>query len=296
MRRAGAPTWVRAGEVKRTARLVGLHLLQQYLDHLTGTRAYDWYEARMSTVDEQRQLTPLVGEENLDHYEQLTTELVRRKMEPLRGASLDEYLSTKDLVALVSAKPFVCWYSEERQRLQRDAHLLAIQAKQWERIAEVALKRAQAAFVAAENYTSNGKLPDWQQEAQQRRARHYATNKLYSDAEKARRTARAYSMKATPRRSAADRLGGIKARDLVLLGTALEPFIRREFTYVLSSIDSVAMLFMAWVDAESISCANPKCSQRFLRTSARRRRPQEYCSPACKMVAYRVREGTAQVA
>jgi hypothetical protein len=289
MRHAGVPMWVRADEVKRTAKLTGLDRLQQYLDHLTATRAYGWYESRTPTADELRQPAANADEENLGHYEQPTTELVYRKVEPLRGSSIDEYLSTKNLVTLVRAMPFVRWYSEERQRLQHDVHLLAIQAKQWKRIAEAAQKRAQAAYKAAESYTSDEELSDWQK-AQLRRARHNANAALYSHAAVARRNAIAYSIKAARTRSDADRLGKVKSRDLILLGAALESFICREFTHVLASIDSVAMLFVAWIDAESISCANPKCSQHFLHTSARRRRPQEYCSPACKMVAYRARE------
>lgn len=288
------PTWVRAGEIKRTARLIGLDRLQQYLDDLTGTRAYGWFEARVLTADEQSQLAALVGEENLDHG-QFPTGLAYRKVEPPRDYNIDEHLSTKDLVALISAKPIVRWYNEERQRLRRDAHLLADQAKQREGIAEAALKRAQAAFVAAENYTSNEQVPDWQR-GQQRLARHFATNEIFARADAARRAAKWASRKAAEAQVAADRLGEVKSRDLVLLGAALESFICREFTYVLASIDSVAMLFMAWVDAESISCANPKCSQQFLQTNARRRRPQQYCSPACKTVAYRTREGSAQLA
>jgi hypothetical protein len=285
---------VRADEVKRTAKLVDLHLLQQYLDHLTATRAYGWYETRMPTADELSQPAASAGEENPDHYK-LTTEVVYRKVEPLRGSGIDNYLSTKNLVELVSAKPFVRWYSEERQRLLRDVHLLAIQAKQWERIAEAAQQRAQAAFVATENYTAVDLHETWQR-AQLRWAQHRANEVLYSRAAAARRNAKAYSIKAVRARSAADRLGAVKSRDLTLLGAALESFICREFTHVLASVDSVAMLFMAWVDAESISCANPKCSQRFLQTNARRRRPQQYCSPACKTVAYRTREGSAKVA
>ncbi len=294
MRRAGAPAWVRVDEIKRTAELVDLHLLQQYLDHLTATRAYGWYETRMPAADELSQPAASAGEKNPDHYEP-TTEVVYRKVEPLRGSSIDDYLSTKNLVELVNAKPFVCWYSEERQRLLRDVHLLAIEAKRWERIADAAQQRAQAAYVAAENYRPSGDLDDWQ-EAQQRWARHHANQVLFARAAAARRNAKAYSIKAAKTRSAADRLGRVKTRDLTLLGAALESFICREFTHVLASVDSVAMLFMAWVDAESISCANPKCSQRFLQTNARRRRPQQYCSPACKTVAYRTREASVKVA
>jgi hypothetical protein len=95
MRRAGAPAWVRADEVKRTAELVDLHLLQQYLDHLTATRAYGWYETRMPTADELSQPAASAGEESPDHYEP-TTEVVYRKVEPLRGSSIDDYLSTKN--------------------------------------------------------------------------------------------------------------------------------------------------------------------------------------------------------
>lgn len=79
------------------------------------------------------------------------------------------------------AKPFVEWYRRERLRLDGDALLLANQAKLREVIAEAALERAQAAFVAAENYTSNGQVPDWQ-EAQIRFARHNASAALFSRA------------------------------------------------------------------------------------------------------------------
>ena len=96
MRHAGAPTWVGADEVKSAARRVGLDRLQQYLDHLTGTRAYDWFEARTLTGAERSRLAWLVGEENLYRYEQITTELTHRKAVPLRGDKLDEYLSTAD--------------------------------------------------------------------------------------------------------------------------------------------------------------------------------------------------------
>jgi hypothetical protein len=263
--------------------------------HVSGTRAYSWFEARVLTAAERDQLAAFVGEENLD-LRPLPTGLAQMKVEPPRGYSIDEHLSSKDLDALVSAKPFVRWYNEERRRLQCDAHLLADQARLREGIAEIALKRAQDAYIAAENYTSNGQVPDWQQEARERLARHFANNELFSRAAASRRAARWASHKAAKTRSAADRLGEVKPRDLVLLGAALESFICREFTCVLASIDSVAMLFMAWVDVESISCANPKCSQRFLQTNARRRRPQQYCSPACKTVAYRSREGSARVA
>jgi hypothetical protein len=91
------PTWVRAGEIKRTARLIGLDRLQQYLDDLTGTRAYSWFEARVLTADEQSQLAALVGEENPDRG-QFPTGLAYRKMEPPRDYNIDEHLSTKDLV------------------------------------------------------------------------------------------------------------------------------------------------------------------------------------------------------
>jgi hypothetical protein len=292
------PTWVRAGEVKRTARLIGLDRLQQYIDHLTGMRAYSWFETRMLTAAEWDQLAAIVGEENLD-LRRLPTELAQMKVEPPRGYSIDEHLSSKDLVALVSAKPFVRWYNEERRRLQRDAQLLADQARLREGIAEIALKRAQDAYIAAEKYTSNKRVPDrWgmQEEARERLARHFATEQLFSRAAASRRAARWASYKAAQARSAADRLGEVKSRDLVLLGAALESFICREFTCVLASIDSVAMLFTAWVDAKSISCANPKCSQEFLQTNVRRRRSQQYCSPACKTAAYRTREGSAQLA
>ena len=217
-------------------------------------------------------------------------------MEPSRGYSIDEHLSTKDLVALVNAKPFVRWYNEERQRLQRDVQLLAGQARLRKGIAEIALKRAQAAFVDAENYTSPRHVPDWQK-AQERRARHFAaTEPFFTRAAAARRAANWASYKEAKARAATARLGEVKSRDLVLLGTALESFICQEFTRVLASIDSVAMLFMAWVDAKSISCANPKCSQEFLQTNVRRRRSQQYCSHACKTAAYRTREGSAQLA
>jgi hypothetical protein len=105
MRHVEVPTWVRAGQIKRTARLIGLDRLQQYLDDLTGTRAYGWFEAQVLTVDEQRQLAALVGEENPDHG-RFPTGLAYRKVEPPRGYPIDEHLSTKDLVALISAKPF----------------------------------------------------------------------------------------------------------------------------------------------------------------------------------------------
>ena len=65
MRHVEVPTWVRVGEVKRTARLIGLDRLQQYLDDLTGTRAYGWFEARALTAAEQHQLGDLVGWEHL---------------------------------------------------------------------------------------------------------------------------------------------------------------------------------------------------------------------------------------
>jgi len=139
MSHAEVPTWVGADEVKRTARLIGLDRLQQYIDHLTGMRAYSWFETRMLTAAERNQLAAVVGEENLDLI-RLPTELAQMKVEPPRGYSIDEHLSFKDLVALVSAKPFVRWYNEERRRLQRDAQLLADQARLREGIAEIALK------------------------------------------------------------------------------------------------------------------------------------------------------------
>ena len=66
MRHVEVPTWVRVSKVKRTARLIGLDRLQQYLDDLTGTRAYGWFEARKLTTAERHQLDTLVGWENLD--------------------------------------------------------------------------------------------------------------------------------------------------------------------------------------------------------------------------------------
>jgi hypothetical protein len=90
------PTWVRADEVKRTARLIGLDRLQQYLDHLTGTRAYSWFETRVLTAAERNHLGTLVSWENLD----LATPppgLAQMKVEPPRGYSVDEHLSSKDL-------------------------------------------------------------------------------------------------------------------------------------------------------------------------------------------------------
>jgi hypothetical protein len=142
MSRAGVPKSARTDEVKRAARRIGLDCLQQYLDHLTGTRVYSWFEARKLTEDNRRQLTELLGQEDLDRYEQSAIELVCRKSEPLRGAIVEEHLSAKDLTALVDANPFVRWYREERLRLQRDARLLAIHAKQQESIAQAALVRA----------------------------------------------------------------------------------------------------------------------------------------------------------
>jgi hypothetical protein len=295
VRHGRALRWVRADDVERAARLVGLSCLQRYLDDLTGTRTYRRFEAVTPTADARSRLAALVGEENLDQYEQFLFELAYAKVEPRRGYRIDECLSTKDLVALVRAKPFVEWYRQEWIRLAGDALLLANQAKLQQFIAEAALQRAQAAFVAAQNHASNGQLPDWQ-ELQIRFARHDAAAELFSRATAERKAAKWASNKAALIQSAADRLDDVRSRDLAILGAALESFICREFTYDLSSVDSVAMLLFAWVKAESISCANPKCSQRFVHTSARRRRPQEYCSPACKTAAYRTREESAQVA
>lgn len=295
MRRAETPTWVGADEVKSAARRVGLDRLQQYLDHLTETRAYDWFEARPLTRAEKSRLAWLVGEENLDRYEQFTTELTHRKAMPLRGDNLDEYPTTAERMALVNAMPFVRWYHEERRRLRRDAQLLANRAKQRESIAAATLKHAQTAYVAWKNYISNGALPDWQED-RARWSQYYRIEDLRTAAAAERRAAKWASNKAASIRSAADRLGGVKSHDLAVLSIALDAFICREFSSVLSSVDSVTMLFLTWVDAESISCAGPKCSQRFLHTSAHRRRPQEYCSSACKMAAYRTREESVQVA
>jgi hypothetical protein len=86
MRHVEIPTWVRAGQIKRTARLIGLDRLQQYLDDLIGTRAYGWFEARVLTVDEQSQLAALVDEENPDHG-RFPTGLAYRKVEPPWGLS-----------------------------------------------------------------------------------------------------------------------------------------------------------------------------------------------------------------
>ncbi len=295
MRHAGVLTWVRADEVKSAARRVGLDRLQQYLDHLAGTRAYDWFEARLLTAAERFRLAELVGEENLDQHEQFTTGLRHWTVAPLTGYKLHEYLLTTDLVALVKAKPFVQWYTEERQRLQRDAQLLADRARQRESIAAAARQHAEAAYVAAANYTSNGKLSR-RHEADLRWSRRWDAEQLLAHAEAERRAAKWTSGKAMSIQSAAGRLGGVKSRDLALVGTALESFICREFSNVLCSVDSVAMLFLSWVDAESICCASPKCSERFLHMSTRKRRLQEYCSPACKTAAYRAREKSAQAA
>jgi hypothetical protein len=295
MTHKGAPAWVRADEVKRAARRIGLDCLQRYLDHLTRTRAYGWFEVRTLTAAERTRLAELVGEKNRDQYEKFTTELMHWKVAPLTGDELAEYLSKSDLVALVKAMPFVRWYTGERRRLRRDAQLVANRTKQRESIAAVVLKRAQAAYVEAENYTSDGQLPDWQED-QRRRSRFAAADQIFSDAGAERRDAKRTSREAARIRSAADRLDGARPCDLALLGAALESFVCREFSNVLASVDSVAMVFFTWVDAETISCASPRCSERFLPTSTRRRRPQEYCSPACKMAACRAREESAQAA
>ena len=160
---------------------------------------------------------------------------------------LDEYLSTADLVALVKATPFVLWYNEERRRLRRDAQLLANWAKLWGITAAATLKRAQAAYVAWQNYTSSRELPDWQ-EAQLNRARYSPVQMLYSAASDGRQAAKRASSKAASTLSAADRLSSVESRDLALLGAAFESFICQEFTPDLSSVDSVAMPFLTWVD------------------------------------------------
>lgn len=95
MRHARALTWVRADDVKRAARLVGLTCLQQYLDDLTGTRTYRRFEVGTPTANTRSRLAALVGEENVDHYEQFPTELTYTKVEPRRGYRIDEYLSTE---------------------------------------------------------------------------------------------------------------------------------------------------------------------------------------------------------
>jgi hypothetical protein len=303
---------VDAEEVKSAAGRVGLDRLQQYLDHLTRTRAYDWFEARPLTEGERRRLTWLVGKDDLGYDEQ-STALTRRGVVPLRGDKLDEYLSTADLVALVNAMPFVRWYREERQRLQRDAQLLTNVAEQRESIAEAALTHAQADDVALnESYPSGAPYPpvapyfgwppyygaasyygaEW--EAYWSQSQRIVDLRTAAAAE--RRAAAWASSKAADIRSAADRLSGVTSRDLASLGTAFELFICREFSHDLSPVDSVAILFLKWVDEESICCASPKCSRPFLLTSARRRRPQEYCLPACRMAACRAREESIQFA
>jgi len=172
----------------------------------------------------------------------------------IRGDNLDEYPTTAERMALINAMPFVRWYHEERRRLRRDAQLLANRAKQRESIAAATLKHAQTAYVAWKTYTSNGTLPDWQED-RARWSQYYRIEDLRTAAAAERRAAKWASNKAASIRSAADRLGGVKSHDLAVLSIALDAFICREFSSVLSSVDSVAMLFLTWVDAESISCA-----------------------------------------
>jgi hypothetical protein len=296
MRHAGAPPWVDADEVKSAASRVGLDLLQQYLDHLTRTRAYGWFEARPLTEGERRRLTWLVGKEDLSHFEQSITNLTRRRIMPLRGDKLDEYLTTADLMALVKAMTFVRWYRDERRRLQRDAQLLSSQAEQRKSIAGAALKHAQANYATALKNTPSSEQPHNKTAWDAHWSRLQRIVDLRTAAATERRAAVWASSKATSIRSAADRLSGVTSHDLASLGTAFQWFICREFSNDLSPVDSVAMLFLKWVDDESICCASPKCSRRFLLTSARRRRPQAYCLPACRMAACRAREESIQFA
>lgn len=295
MKEGGAPSCVRADQIKRAARIVGPARLQEYVDHLTDTRTYGWYEVRALAADERRQLAEFVGQENLDQGGQFDAEPVYKVIDGLKGDRLVEHLSVIDLAHRVSATPFVRWYRQEWQRLQRDAQLLANHAGQWKRVADAAVRASQAAFIAVENDTGNGWQNDWES-AQARMAGHQTNAPLAWRAAAARRSARSAGEKLTRIQLAVDRLRMVSPRDLVALGAALELFVRREFSDDLSAVDSVAMLFSVWIDEESTTCANARCSQRFLQTGGRRRRPQEYCSPACRMSACRARQGTLHAA
>jgi hypothetical protein len=284
-----------ADDVARTARRVGLDLLQEYVDELTGTREYGWFETRTATADERRQLAELIGEENLGDEAHPLTELTYRQVNARAGEDLIAHLAAINLPVLVRTTPFARWYRNQLLRLQRDADLLGDRARQLDHVARAGIRRAQAAYVAAEADVGNEELSDWQR-AMLRSARERTYGLLYSRANDRRGTARWASREAAKMRSTAELLSKVKSKELAALGAALEAFVCYEFSSDLSAVDSVHMLFMAWVDQESTPCASTNCSQRFISTGERRRRPQAYCSAACRTAAYRVRERSAHAA
>jgi len=164
MRPGKWPTRIPTRQVIGLAHQIGLYQLQQYVDHVTGTR---WY----GFVEETHQLIRPLGfpswrtglwrtDIKLRHptWEPNREGLPRfsyREVWPARGEAMLEFQRSVDVPGQTRAVPFAVWYGRERRRLERDIRLLEQEAERLEAVAAQWLEEAQSAYVEAEADTGD---------------------------------------------------------------------------------------------------------------------------------------------